>query len=78
MKRVAVESWITTDRAKELFAASGQVFDALKKAAVSKDFKPVALNAKANFEVKNTLRRSTPPMWLLKWKAQILLSRTNT
>ena len=56
MNRVAVESWITTERAKELFAASGQDFDALKKAAVSKDFKPVALNAKANFDVKNTLR----------------------
>ena len=56
MNRVSVESWITTERAKELFAASGQDFDALKKAAISKDFKPVALNAKANFEVKNTLR----------------------
>lgn len=56
MNRVAVESWITTDRAKELFTASGQNFEALKKAAVSKDFKPVALNAKANFAVKNTLR----------------------
>src|SRR5687767_4436819 len=56
MTRVAVESWITTERAKELFAASGQNFDNLKKAAVSKDFKPVALNAKANINVKNTLR----------------------
>ena len=56
MGRVAVESWITTDRAKELFTASGQNFDALKKAAVSKDFKPVALNAKANMTVRNTLR----------------------
>ncbi|MGZ8844132.1 MAG: M28 family metallopeptidase [Pyrinomonadaceae bacterium] len=56
MNRVAVESWITLDRAKELFTASGQDFDALKKAAVKKDFKPVALNAKANFEIKNTLR----------------------
>src|SRR4026209_2863970 len=56
MGRVAVESWITTDRAKELFTASGQDFDALKKAAVSKDFKPVALNAKANMTVRNTLR----------------------
>ena len=56
MGRVAVESWITTDRAKELFTASGQDFDALKKAALSKDFKPVALNAKANMTVKNTLR----------------------
>ncbi|HEU4510020.1 MAG TPA: M28 family metallopeptidase [Pyrinomonadaceae bacterium] len=56
MGRVAVESWITTDRAKELFSATGQDFDALKKAALSKDFKPVALNAKANMTVKNTIR----------------------
>ena len=56
MNRVAIESWITSDRAKELLTASGQDFDALKKAAVSKDFKPVTLNAKANFDLKNTLR----------------------
>jgi len=56
MGRPAVESWITTDRAKELFTASGQDFDALKKAAITKDFKPVVLNAKANFDIKNTLR----------------------
>ena len=56
MNRVAVESWITLDRAKELFTAGGQDFDALKKAAVTKDFKPVTLNAKANFHVTNTLR----------------------
>lgn len=56
MGRVAVESWITTDRAKELFTAGGQDFDAVKKAAVTKDFKPVTLNAKANFDLKNTLR----------------------
>jgi Zn-dependent M28 family amino/carboxypeptidase len=56
MGRVAVESWITLDRAKELFTAGGQDFDALKKAAVTKDFKPVPLNAKANIDIKNTLR----------------------
>jgi Zn-dependent M28 family amino/carboxypeptidase len=56
MKRAAVESWITSERAKELFTASGQDFDALKKAALAKDFKPVALNAKANMTVKNTIR----------------------
>src|SRR5688500_13771137 len=55
MNRVAVESWITTDRAKELFSAGAQDFDALKKAAVSKDFKPVELKAKANITVNNTL-----------------------
>lgn len=56
MDRAAVEGWITLDRAKELLTASGQDFDALKKAAVTKDFKPVTLNAKANFEIKNTIR----------------------
>ena len=54
--RVGVESWITLDRAKELFAAAGQDFDALKRAATRKDFRPVALDAKATFHVKNTLR----------------------
>lgn len=54
--RVGVESWITLGRAKELFAAAGQDFDALKKQAVTKEFKPVPLNAKATFHVKNTLR----------------------
>src|SRR5947209_16109833 len=37
--RVAVESWMTLDRAKELFAAAGQDFDQLKKSAISRDFK---------------------------------------
>ena len=54
--RVGVESWITLDKAKELFAAAGQDFDALHKAATTKEFKPVPLNAKATFHVKNTLR----------------------
>jgi len=39
-----------------LFAAAGQDFDALHKAATTKEFKPVALNAKATFHIKNTLR----------------------
>lgn len=56
MKRVGVESWINLDRAKELFAAAGQDFDALKRAARDKSFRPVTLNAKANFTVKNTTR----------------------
>jgi len=54
--RAAVEGWITLDRAKELMTASGQDFEALKRAAMTKDFKPVTLNAKANIEVKNTIR----------------------
>ena len=56
MKRVAVESWLQLDRAKELFAVGGKNFDELKKAALGKDFKPVTLGAKASFTIKNTLR----------------------
>ena len=55
-QRVAVESWLHLDRAKELFKSAGQDFDALKRAALSKDFKPVALAAKASFAAKNTRR----------------------
>ncbi|HEX6560195.1 MAG TPA: M28 family metallopeptidase, partial [Longimicrobiales bacterium] len=55
-ERSKIESWIRLDKAKELLSAAGQDFDALKKAAIRKDFKPVALNAKATFHLKNTLR----------------------
>lgn len=47
MGRVAVESWLRLDRAKDLFKSAGHDFDALKRAAASKDFKPVALNVRA-------------------------------
>jgi Zn-dependent M28 family amino/carboxypeptidase len=53
---VQVRSWIALDAAKKLLADCGQDFDALKKAAVSKDFRPVALNAKAKIEIKQQLR----------------------
>jgi Zn-dependent M28 family amino/carboxypeptidase len=56
MKRVAVESWITDVKAKQLLTAAGQNFDTLKKAALNKDFKPVVLNAKANITIKTALR----------------------
>ena len=56
MQRVAVESWLRLDRAKELFKSAGHDFDALKKSAASKDFTPIPLNVTASFDVKNTLR----------------------
>ncbi len=56
MSRVAVESWISDPAARSLFKAAGQDFDALKKAALSKDFKPVSLAAKADIDIKTTLR----------------------
>src|SRR5215510_2567490 len=56
MSQVGIQSWITDTKARELFAAAGQDFDALKKASLSKDFKPVALKAKANISIKTALR----------------------
>ncbi|MGE0103076.1 MAG: M28 family metallopeptidase [Blastocatellales bacterium] len=56
MSRVAVESWISDSAARSLFKAAGQDFDALKKAALGKDFKPVSLAAKAGIDIKTTLR----------------------
>jgi len=56
MDKVAVEAWITTDKAKQLFSATGKSFQKLKAAAAKKDFKPVPLDATANFTIKNKLR----------------------
>ena len=53
---VSARSWITLDVAKKLVADCGQDFDALKKSAITKDFRPVALNAKANIQIKQQLR----------------------
>jgi Zn-dependent M28 family amino/carboxypeptidase len=53
---VAVQGWLPLTKAKEFFAAAGKDFDALKASALRKDFKPVALGAKASFQIKNTLR----------------------
>ena len=57
MGRAAVEGWIHLDRAKELFKSAGQDFDALKKAAASRNFKPVPLGTTASMSIANTMRR---------------------
>jgi len=51
----ALEGWIQRDTAVELFKAAGLDFDALKKAAQSRDFKPVELKGatfSANYAVE--------------------------
>lgn len=55
--RAAVESWLHLEKAKELFGACGQDFDALKKTARSKEFRPVTLGAQASFAIANQVRR---------------------
>jgi len=56
MSRSAVEGWITYEKAKALFALSGKDLDALHKAAVDRNFRPVPLGAKASLTLKNKIR----------------------
>jgi Zn-dependent M28 family amino/carboxypeptidase len=56
MDAVSARSWITVDVARKLLGYCGHDFDALKKSAIKKDFRPVALSAKANVEIKQQIR----------------------
>ena len=56
MSKASVEGWLSLDAAKSLFAMAGQDFDALKKQALSRDFKPVPLGLKASMGIRNTMR----------------------
>ncbi|MEP6686209.1 MAG: M28 family peptidase [Verrucomicrobiota bacterium] len=52
---VSVRSWVTLEAAKKLLTASGQDFETLRKAALKKNFRPIALGVKANFSLKQDL-----------------------
>ncbi len=56
MGRVAVEAWISEPRARQLLAGAGQTLDALKRAALRKDFRPIPLGGTAQIEVETALR----------------------
>jgi len=56
MGRASIEGWLSLDAAKRLLKMAGQDFDALKKQATTREFKPVALGLKASLAVKNTMR----------------------
>ncbi len=53
---VAMEGWLTIDATKKLLAACGRDFDALKKSAATREFRPTDLGIKASFTVDSTLR----------------------
>ncbi len=54
--RSAIEGWLSLEAARKVLAMAGQDFDALKKQAVTREFKPVPLGLTASLGVKNTLR----------------------
>ncbi|MDI1334644.1 MAG: M28 family peptidase [Lacunisphaera sp.] len=53
---VAMEGWLTLDAARKLFTGCGLDYDVAKKAALTREFHPVALGAKASFTIDNVLR----------------------
>jgi Zn-dependent M28 family amino/carboxypeptidase len=59
MGRAAIEGWITLDQAKKLMQMAGQDFDALKKQAATREFKPVPLGITASIAIRNSLRTIT-------------------
>ena len=56
MGRSSIEGWFSLDAAREIFKMAGQDFDALKKQAVSRDFKPVPLGLNASMALRNKMR----------------------
>jgi Zn-dependent M28 family amino/carboxypeptidase len=56
MGRAAIEGWITLDQGKKLVAMAGLDYDALKKQAVTREFKPVPLGVTASVTLQNTIR----------------------
>ena len=56
MGRASIEGWLSLDAAKRVLKMAGQDFDALKKQALTRDFKPVPLGLKASMALKNTSR----------------------
>ena len=56
MNRSSIEGWFSLEAAREIFKMAGQDFDALKKQAVSRDFKPVPLGMTASMALQNKMR----------------------
>jgi Zn-dependent M28 family amino/carboxypeptidase len=54
--RLPVAGWLTADAARRLFAKAGADFDALKKSANVKGFRPVPLAAKLSTQFSNQIR----------------------
>jgi Zn-dependent M28 family amino/carboxypeptidase len=56
MGRASVEGWLSLDATKKLMAMAGQDFDALKKQALTREFRPVSLTLTASLELRNSMR----------------------
>ena len=56
MDRAEIEGWVSGEEARALFKLAGKDLEALKKAAATREFRPVPLGVRAKLAVRNTLR----------------------
>jgi Zn-dependent M28 family amino/carboxypeptidase len=56
MGRASIEGWVSLDAAKKILSMAGQDFDALKKQALTREFRPVPLGLQASVAIRNSLR----------------------
>jgi Zn-dependent M28 family amino/carboxypeptidase len=56
MGRASIEGWITLEQGKSLLKLAGRDFEALKKQAATREFRPVPLGVTASMSIHNTLR----------------------
>jgi Zn-dependent M28 family amino/carboxypeptidase len=56
MGRASIEGWLSLDATKKLLSMAGQDFDALKKQALTREFRPVPLGLSASIALRNTMR----------------------
>ena len=56
MDRASIEGWLSLDAARKLVALAGHDFAALKKQALTREFRPVPLNLRASFAIRNSMR----------------------
>jgi Zn-dependent M28 family amino/carboxypeptidase len=54
--RTAIEGWVTLGQGRKLCAAGGFDYEALKRQAAGKDFRPVPLGVRASYALRNQQR----------------------
>jgi Zn-dependent M28 family amino/carboxypeptidase len=59
MSRCALEGWITTDAAAEIFTACDLDYDGLAESAAAQDFEAIAMGASVTVSITNELRFDT-------------------
>ncbi len=65
--RGAIEGWITTEAAEEVFAAAGLNFEEQKQNALEENFQANALGLDASFSIRNEIRNSRSHNFLAVW-----------